>query len=58
MRKYITILVRLGTQGQLTRMVMLKDKKIDFFSRFFDEKSVFGGAGKDFWVENRLQKNR
>ena len=48
--------MRLGTQGQLTRMVMLKDKKIDFFSRFFDEKSVFGGAGKDFRVEKSFAK--
>ena len=24
-----------------------KDKKIDFFGRFFGEKSVFGGGGKD-----------
>ena len=26
------------------------DKKIVFLGRFFSEKSVFGGAGKDFWV--------
>ena len=33
-----------------------KDKKIDFFSRFFSEKSVFGGAGKDFRVEKSSAK--
>ena len=27
------------------------DKKIVFFGRFFGEKSVFGGAGKDFRME-------
>ena len=38
------------------------DKKIGFFDRFFDEKSVFGGAGKDFRVEKsegkKSAKNR
>ena len=33
-----------------------KDKKIDFFGRFFGEKSVFGGAGKDFRVEKSSAK--
>ena len=33
-----------------------KDKKIDFFGRFFGEKSVFGGAGKDFQVEKSSTK--
>ena len=33
-----------------------KDKKIDFFGRFFDEKSVFDGAGKDFRVEKSSAK--
>ena len=39
-----------------------KDKKIDFFGRFFAEKSVFGGGGKDFQVEKssakKSEKNR
>ena len=38
------------------------DKKIDFFGRFFGEKSVFGGGGKDFRVEKssakKSEKNR
>ena len=38
------------------------DKKIGFFGRFFGEKSVFGGAGKDFRVEKsevkKSEKNR
>ena len=42
--------------------VETKDKKIDFFGRFFGEKSVFGGVGKDFRVEKssakKLVKNR
>ena len=33
-----------------------KDKKIDFFGRFFGEKSVFDGAGKDFRVEKSSTK--
>ena len=37
-------------------MVVPKDKKIVFFGRFFGEKSVFGGAGKDFWVEKSSAK--
>ena len=41
---------------------MIKDKKIDFFGRFFGEKSIFGGGGKDFWVEKssakKSEKNR
>ena len=35
---------------------MFKDKKIDFFGRFFAEKSVFGGDGKDFRVEKSSAK--
>ena len=39
-----------------------KDKKIVFFGRFFGEKSVFGGGGKDFRVEKssakKSEKNR
>ena len=38
------------------------DKKIVFFGRFFEEKSVFGGVGKDFRVEKskvkKSEKNR
>ena len=34
----------------------IKDKKIDCFDRFFGEKSVFGGAGKDFQVEKSFAK--
>ena len=41
---------------------MTMDKKIGFFDRFFGEKSVFGGAGKDFRVEKsevkKSAKNR
>ena len=33
-----------------------RTKKNDFFSRFFGEKSVFGGAGKDFRVEKSSAK--
>ena len=44
------------------RVVESKDKKIDFFGRFFGEKSVFGGGGKDFRVEKssakKSEKNR
>ena len=36
--------------------MIIKDKKIDFFGRFFDEKSVFGGDGKDFLVEKSFAK--
>ena len=36
--------------------VVTKDKKIDFFDRFFGEKLVFGGAGKDFRVEKSSAK--
>ena len=36
--------------------VRSNDKKIDFFGRFFCEKSVFGGAGKDFRVEKSSAK--
>ena len=43
-------------------LVISKDKKIDFFGRFFGEKSVFGGGGKDFRVEKssakKSEKNR
>ena len=43
-------------------IVQPKDKKIDFFGRFFGEKSVFGGGGKDFRVEKssakKSEKNR
>ena len=42
--------------------VLTMDKKIGFFNRFFGEKSVFGGAGKDFRVEKsevkKSAKNR
>ena len=37
-------------------MEISKDKKIDFFGRFFGEKSVFGGGGKDFRVEKSSAK--
>ena len=33
-----------------------KDKKIAFFDRFFSEKSVFGGVGNDFGMENSAVK--
>ena len=43
-------------------VVIYKDKKIDFFGRFFGEKSVFSGGGKDFRVEKssakKSEKNR
>ena len=43
-------------------MVIPMDKKIVFFGRFFGEKSVFGGTGKDFRVEKsevkKSEKNR
>ena len=35
---------------------MTKDKKIDFFGRFFGEKSVFGAVGKEFRVEKSSAK--
>ena len=42
-----------------TCYVTFKDKKIGKNRRFFGEKLVFGGAGKDFFGwKNRLQKNR
>ena len=38
------------------------DKRIVFFNRFFGEKLVFGGVGKDFRVEKsevkKSEKNR
>ena len=37
-------------------MLVSKDKKIDFFGQFFGEKSIFGGAGKDFRVEKSFAK--
>ena len=40
----------------LIYLVTSKDKKIDFFGRFFGEKSIFGGAGKDFRVEKLSAK--
>ena len=40
----------------LVKRISSKDKKIDFFGRFFGEKSVFGGAGKDFRVEKSSAK--
>ena len=33
-----------------------KDEKIAFFDQIFDEKSVFGGAGKDFGMEKSAVK--
>ena len=34
------------------------DKKIADFGRFFEEKSDFGGAGKDIGMEKSGKKNR
>ena len=37
---------------------MPMDKKIAFFGQFFEEKSVYSGAGNDFGMEKSGVKNR